>query len=97
MRKKYIVINTLILVFSLLIFLFTSACIVSDLNLSNRNQTLKNYLSLIESSFNGSNMETISSNIQKTNKDLRITFIDKEGKVFLDTAKTSEENNIDRY
>ena len=97
MRKKYIVINTLILVFSLLIFLFTSACIVSDLNLSNRNETLKNYLSLIESSFDGTNMEAISSKIQKTNKNLRITFIDKDGNVLLDTDKTSEENHLDRY
>ena len=41
MRKKYIVINTLILVFSLLIFLFTSACIVSDLNCYSANYGCK--------------------------------------------------------
>lgn len=97
MRKKYIIINTLILVFSLLIFLLVSISILSALNEKNTKASIKNYLSIVEASYDGTNMESVSNLVHSSNKDVRVTFIDIDGNVLYDTSITSEDNHLNRY
>ncbi|MCR5349897.1 MAG: PAS domain S-box protein [Acholeplasmatales bacterium] len=96
MRKKYIFINTVILFVSLIIFLITSISIVYYLNERNTNNSIRNYLSIVEASYDGTNMDTVASRIHTSNKDVRITFISSDGQVLYDTSKVSEENHLDR-
>lgn len=96
MRKKYIVINTLILFASLLLFLLISIYVVSSLNERNTNTSIKNYLSIVESVYDGNNMKECADEIHASNDNVRITFISSDGIVLYDTAKTSEENHLDR-
>jgi len=96
MRKKYIFINTLILIISLLIFLISSIYIVSDINKKNTYKTIKNYLAIAEASFDGDNMDKVASRIHSSNTDVRVTFISGDGTVLYDTSETSEDNHLNR-
>ncbi len=96
MRKKYIIINTLILLVSLFLLFITSIFLVYEINERNTNTLIKNYLSVIETEYDGTNMESVATNIHKSNTDVRITFISKDGVVLYDTSKTSEESHLNR-
>lgn len=96
MRKKYIFINTLILVLSLLIFLIISINMFSLLNERNTKRSIRNYLSILESSYDGTNMKESSEMLHSSNNNVRVTFIDSNGKVLYDTAKATESNHLDR-
>lgn len=96
MRKKYIFINTLILFSSLILFLLISIYVVSSLNERNTNTSIKNYLSIVESVYDGKNMKEVADEIHASNNNVRITFISSDGMVLYDTSKTSEENHLDR-
>ncbi|MDD6301994.1 MAG: ATP-binding protein [Bacillales bacterium] len=96
MRKKYIFINSVVLLFTLIIFLISSISMVSYLNERNTSNSICNYLSLVEKDYDGTNMEEVGNKFVSSNVNLRITFISKEGNVLFDTTKTSEENHLDR-
>ena len=98
MGKKYIFINSLILFFSLLIFLLISVYTLSDLNSKNTDNMIRNYLSIAESIYDGNNMEEVANKIHSSNPDVRVTFISaSDGMVLYDTSSPSSENHLDRY
>ena len=92
MGKKYIFINSLILFFSLLIFLLISVYTLSDLNSKNTDNMIRNYLSIAESIYDGNNMEEVANKIHSSNPDVRVTFISaSDGMVLYDTSSPSSQ------
>lgn len=96
MKKRYNILNAAILVLSLIVFLLVSVNIVATINQRNMEGEIKNYLSITEEIYDGTNMEDVADKIHKANSKLRITFISSDGKVLYDTSTVSEDNHLKR-
>ncbi|MGN1295562.1 MAG: ATP-binding protein [Bacilli bacterium] len=96
MKKRYIFFNTLILICSLFLFLIVSLVSITQTNTRNMEGEIKNYLSIVEKGYDGTNMEEICDNVFSANNKLRITFISQEGIVLYDTSEISEQNHLSR-
>ncbi|MGM9969068.1 MAG: ATP-binding protein [Anaeroplasma sp.] len=96
MKRKYILMNTMIIVSSLFLFLIASIYIVDKVNSKNAERQIKDFLHIIENEYDGTNMVECSLNIHNANNDIRITFISSEGIVLYDTDIATEENHLQR-
>jgi len=96
MKKRYILINTSIVIVSLILFLLVSSVIVSKTNQKNMESEIKSYLQIVVADYDGTNMSEVSDTLVKANSDLRITFISDDGVVLYDTETISEENHLTR-
>ena len=63
MKKKYILINTIILLFTMLTFLIASFLIVDSINKDKVKKEITNYLYIVENHFDGNNYEESANEI----------------------------------
>lgn len=97
MRKKFILVNVLSALFSLIILLALSCFIVYNENYKAYSNEAINYLSLTCSIFDGSNIEETSDALKNTKSDIRLTIIDLNGNVIYDSNnKEVSKNHLDR-
>ncbi len=96
MKRRFILINFIVVVTSLLLFLIVSALVVNHTNQRNMESEIKNYLSIVSEEYDGTNMEKVALNITKANNKIRITFISYDGTVLYDTVSGTEENHLSR-
>lgn len=95
MKKRLIISNILVVFFSMIALLFISCFIVSESNFKRTSSQIKSYLNIACNIYDGSNQDKLTSYFSN-NKDIRITIIDKTGKVIFDTEKNTEENHLSR-
>ena len=95
MKKRLIISNILVVFFSMIALLFISCFIVSESNFKRTSSQIKSYLNIACNIYNGNNQDELTSYFSN-NKDIRITLIDKTGKVIFDTEKNTEENHLSR-
>lgn len=95
MKKRLIISNILVVFFSMIALLFISCFIVSESNYQRTSSQIKSYLNIACNIYDGTNQEELKSYFSN-NKDIRITIIDKTGKVIFDTEKNTEENHLSR-
>lgn len=96
MKKKYILINTIILLIAMLTFLLAAFLIVDSINKDKVKKEISNYLYIVENHFDGNNYEEAANGISLIDSSIRITFISPEGSVLYDSKKESEENHLSR-
>ena len=95
MKKRLIISNILVVFFSMIVLLFVSCFIVSESNYRRTSSQIKSYLNIACNIYDGTNQEELKSYFSN-NKNIRITIIDKTGKVLFDTEKSTEENHLSR-
>ncbi len=95
MKKRLIISNILVVFFSMIALLFISCFIVSESNFKRTSSQIKSYLNIACNIYDGNNQDKLTSYFSN-NKDIRITIIDKTGKVIFDTEKNTEENHLSR-
>ena len=95
MKKRLIISNILVVFFSMIALLFISCFIVSESNFKRTSSQIKSYLNIACNIYDGTNQDELTSYFSN-NKDIRITIIDKTGKVIFDTEKNTEENHLSR-
>lgn len=95
MKKRLIISNILVVFFSMIALLFISCFIVSESNFKRTSSQIKSYLNIACNIYNGNNQDELTSYFSN-NKDIRITIVDKTGKVIFDTEKNTEENHLSR-
>lgn len=96
MKKKYILINTIILLIAMLTFLLAAFLIVDSINKDKVKKEIANYLYIVENHFDENNYEEAANVISLVDSSIRITFISPEGSVLYDSKKESEENHLSR-
>jgi two-component system phosphate regulon sensor histidine kinase PhoR len=105
MRKRLMIVNALIIFFSLLCLLFFSCLIITQENNANSQKSLRGYLSVgkktlaSEMALEDANsaIKDMSTALTSSNSSIRVTVIGLEGKVIADTFKDSiEENHLSR-
>ena len=95
MKKRLIISNIFVVFFSMIVLLFISCFIVSESNFKRTSSQIKSYLNIACNIYDGSNQDKLTSYFSN-NKNIRITIIDKTGKVIFDTEKNTEENHLSR-
>lgn len=95
MKKKLIISNILIVFFALFALLFSSSLIVSNSNYNKTKSQLKEYLNITCNIYNGTNQDDLAKYFEGI-KNIRITIIDKNGKVIFDNESTPEDNHLTR-
>lgn len=95
MKKRLIISNILVVFFSMIALLFISCFIVSESNFKRTSSQIKSYLNIACNIYDGTNQDELTSYFSN-NKNIRITIIDKTGKVIFDTEKSTEENHLSR-
>lgn len=95
MKKRLIISNILVVFFSMIALLFISCFIVSESNFKITSSQIKSYLNIACNIYDGTNQDELTSYFSN-NKNIRITIIDKTGKVIFDTEKSTEENHLSR-
>lgn len=96
MKKKFLLINTLIIFISLLTLLSVSSIIVFYVNKDNVETRLKEYLAIVVNSYKNENYEESANVITSVDDTIRVTFIDFSGNVLYDNKLLSEENHLSR-
>lgn len=91
MTKKLIIFNTLIVSLALIFMLIITLISTYRLNYNLYSDRAKEYLAYVSKTFNGTNFDEASKTMEMINSDVRLTIIDTDGKVIIDTFK----NNID--
>ena len=97
MRKRLIITNALMVFFALLLLLIASFITIVTLNNNNSKDKLNNYLSIACEIFDGHNDDETARIISQADDNLRITIIDFDGHVIIDTSVTEElESHLNR-
>lgn len=97
MKKKLVLVNSLIVFLSLIILLIVSSIIIYNQSYNLYSKQAKNYLVLVSNIFDGTNYDGAKTVIKETDNDVRLTIIDISGNVIID-SKDEEiaENHLDR-
>lgn len=97
MKKKLVLVNSLIVFLSLIILLIVSSIIIYNQSYNLYSKQTKNYLVLVSNIFDGTNYDEAKTVIKETDNDVRLTIIDISGNVIID-SKDEEitENHLDR-
>ncbi|MGL4949369.1 MAG: ATP-binding protein, partial [Anaeroplasmataceae bacterium] len=96
MKKKLIVINSLILLIALLIFWVTFSISLEKSSTQQATKEMKSFLSLTSSLYDGTNNEYIIKHFKESKSDVRITIIDFDGNVINDSIDIELDNHLDR-
>ena len=97
MKKRLILTNSIIVSLALIILLSVSCVLISKQNYDTYSNQIKDYLTIATKIFDGSNEEETVDIVKKSNSDIRITIIDTNGKVVIDSDATNvEENHLER-
>lgn len=97
MRRRLIISNALMVFFALLLLLAASLITIVTINNNSSKEELNNYLNITCEVFNGDNYDETARIITKSNQNLRVTIIDFDGNVIIDTSVSEElESHLDR-
>ncbi len=97
MRKKLIINNAFLVFFSLLLLFFSSLIAIVIMNNNNSKSEVHGYLNIACEVFTGDNATQTAAVISKASPDIRITIIDLQGDVIIDTSNIEEfESHLDR-
>ena len=85
MRRKLVLINSIVIFLSLVSFLFVSSFIFRNINRESTSNNLRNQLSTIATYFDGSNFEETKVLFTNSNPLLRLTIVNIDGSQVLDS------------
>lgn len=98
MIKKLIIINSLIVSFSLIVTVLISILIFTNENYNSTAVESKKYLSLASNIFDGDNSDELIAYFNEADSNIRITIIDFEGNVINDSHVTDlVDSHLDRW
>lgn len=86
MRKKLILINSLIIVFTLLFSLVYNIISFSKMNMQSTKNELTSYLNIVINSYNSSNEDEVVKLFENASQNIRVTIIDRQGNVMADSS-----------
>ncbi len=95
MKRKFITINILVSFLSLSIFVFLLSFIIKDFYNRSIEHEITGYLNVILEVYEDDEKSSADILLKADDK-IRITFIDKSGKVIYDTKKISHDNHLNR-
>lgn len=93
MKKKLIIINTIVVFSSLFLMLMISCIFVVVNNQNNARIKLNEYLQMTTRLYDGTNASKTVETLFSEESNIRITIIDKDGNVLADSSKSSIETN----
>ncbi|HHT67013.1 MAG TPA: hypothetical protein GX010_02165 [Erysipelotrichaceae bacterium] len=93
MKKRLILINSLIIVFALLFSLIYNIVLFSNMNKSNTRQELSNYLNIATQVYDSTNEDEVTHLFDDSNKKIRVTIIDLDGNVIADSFSEDISSN----
>ncbi len=97
MKKKLVLVNSLIVFLSLILLLIASSIIIYNQSYNSYSKQAKNYLVFISNIFDGTNYEETKTAIKEADNDIRLTIIDASGKVIVDSKDEEiQENHLSR-
>ena len=97
MKKQLVIANTIIVFLSLFLMLLASSLLIYKQNYDSFCTQAKNYLSMASSIFDGTNYEKTATIISTADSNIRLTIIDKDGNVIIDTdSKDNFDNHLQR-
>lgn len=97
MKRKLIITNILIVSFSLILMLVISILVISNADSKNTNNIARSYLTYATEKYDGGNETDIIEDLETINSSVRVTFIDANGKVIVDSSNLEiNENHLDR-
>lgn len=96
MKKKIILIEIISMILTLIILFLVSSFYITDQNYQTAKDELLTYSNIACEIFDGTNFDEVKNVIANSNKEIRITIIDKDGEVVIDSTLIGAENHIDR-
>lgn len=93
MKKRLIIVNSIIIFCSLLVMLITSLFVINQVNINDANEKIENYLEFATEIFDGDNLDESKEVLHNIDNDVRITIIDLDGKVIIDSDKDDVTDN----
>jgi two-component system phosphate regulon sensor histidine kinase PhoR len=85
MRRKLVIVNSIVIFLSLVLFLFVSTFIFRNINRESTSNNLRSQLTTIATYFDGTNFDETKALFTDTNPSLRITIINIDGSQVLDS------------
>lgn len=96
MKRKIILIEIISTVITVLILFAVSCIYINNQNHKTAEDELLTYSNIACEIFDGTNFEEVKDVISYSNKEIRITIIDKSGEVIVDSILSEAGNHIDR-
>jgi two-component system, OmpR family, phosphate regulon sensor histidine kinase PhoR len=85
MRRKLVIVNSIVIFLSLVLFLFVSTFIFRNINRESTSSNLRSQLTTIATYFDGTNFEETKALFTNTNPSLRLTIVNIDGSQVLDS------------
>jgi two-component system, OmpR family, phosphate regulon sensor histidine kinase PhoR len=85
MRRKLVIVNSIVIFLSLVLFLFVSTFIFRNINRESTSINLRSQLTTIASYFDGTNFDETKTLFTNTNPSLRLTIVNIDGSQVLDS------------
>ena len=96
MKRKIILIEIISTILTVLILFAVTSIFINKQNYKTAEDEIKNYSNIACEIFDGNNFEDVKNAFSKSNKEIRITIIDKKGDVIVDSSLVEADNHIDR-
>ena len=96
MKRKIIFIEIISTILTVLVLFAVSCIYINNQNHKTAEDELLTYSNIACEIFDGSNFEEVKNVIASSNKEVRITIIDTNGEVIIDSTLVEAENHLDR-
>ena len=96
MKRKIIFIEIISTILTVLVLFAVSCIYINNQNHKTAEDELLTYSNIACEIFDGTNFKEVKDVISYSNKEIRITIIDKSGEVIVDSTLSEAENHIDR-
>lgn len=96
MKRKIILIEIISTVITVLVLFAVSCIYINNQNHKTAEDELLTYSNIACELFDGTNFDEVKNVISYSNKEIRITIIDKDGEVIIDSTLSEAENHLDR-
>lgn len=96
MKKRLIILNSIVMLVSLLVVLLASSISIVNIGQNNTKEKLNNYLTLLTNVVESEGNEAAYNIVYNSNFEIRLTIIDFDGNVLFDTQMKELENHLDR-
>ena len=96
MKRKIILIEIISTVITVLVLFAVSCIYINNQNHKTAEDELLTYSNIACELFDGKNFDEVKNVISYSNKEIRITIIDKDGEVIIDSTLSEAENHLDR-
>lgn len=96
MKRKIILIEIISTVITVLVLFAVSCIYINNQNHKTAEDELLTYSNIACELFDGTNFDEVKNVISYSNKEIRITIIDKDGEVIIDSTLSEAESHLDR-